>query len=59
MHIMQALLGVWILCGVLAFGLHYTRHRRAGRYVGNPFVQFAASILLGGIALVAVLKNDD
>jgi hypothetical protein len=59
MHILQALVSVWILCGMLAFGLRYKRVGRLGTDVGDALVQFAASTLLGGIALLAVLTNDD
>ena len=52
------LVGIWLLCGFVAFGLHHKRERGLGTDLGDVLVQLAASTILGGIALVAVLTND-
>ena len=51
--------GVWVLCGLIAFVLFRIRKKYATADVGAVLVQMAASAVLGGIALFAILTNDD
>jgi hypothetical protein len=52
-------LGVWVLCGLIAFVLCRLRERHNAAAVSAVLIQITASVMLGGIALFAVLTNDD
>ena len=55
----EILVGVWALCGLLAFVLWRIRKPTTASNTGASVVQLTASIVLGGIALFSVLTNDD
>ena len=50
---------LWAACGLAAFTTHLVRGRmREARWFGLPVLMLAAT-LLGPIALVAVIKDDE
>ena len=51
--------GIWVLCGLVAFVLCRFRKRYAAADVSTTVVQVTASMVLGAIALFAALTNDD
>jgi hypothetical protein len=50
---------LWVICGLAAFVAHWLRRR--GNYESwlEVSVHFVAAALLGVIALIGVLTNDD
>jgi hypothetical protein len=60
MTTIHALILVWVICGMIAFGAFLLRRRGivASEWV-ELSVQFVAAAMLGVVALVGVLTNDD